>query len=442
MAFFRNPATKQYEADVKDATVGRVHLSLRTTNARLAARRYVALVALVRQATDPLVGEVLRQVRRQRIKIDAVQTCHESGRPFAQLLADQQWPTLGVATEQYLAWLDAHPHRSHGTRRQAVHYLEDAIAYFGADVRVDQIRQDSEQPEDRTISGWRTALAGEPRNLSPKSLFLALARVGALYHWLQAREQRRAVEGNRAARTLHVPIDTELLAKPRARRVRFLDASEAERVLAATPPRFKAPVALGLMAGLRVGEVLHLTPADLDLDLGFIHIGEKPAPFLPGGRWKPKTRTSTRDVPIEPQLTPYLALHLATVSNGEWFLPSTQVKHRCTSEPTFWKHFDRIVRDAGLVAGRTAADGVTFHTLRHSFASWLVMEGVDLYTVSQLLGHANIDEVQETYAHLSPDHRLRAVQRLSRHFTLPTVDEEAAWAVAPADAPKGLEASV
>ena len=46
---------------------------------------------------------------------------------------------------------------------------------------------------------------------------------------------------------------------------------------------------------------------------------------------------------------------------------------------------------------------MTFHTLRHTFASHAVMAGVDLYTLAQLLGHRDLTQVQR-YAHLAPSH--------------------------------------
>jgi integrase len=61
----------------------------------------------------------------------------------------------------------------------------------------------------------------------------------------------------------------------------------------------------------------------------------------------------------------------------------------------------------GMNEGVTdARQKVVFHTLRHTFASWLVMRGVPLYDVAKLMGHNTIVMTQR-YAHLAPD-RLRA----------------------------------
>jgi integrase len=65
------------------------------------------------------------------------------------------------------------------------------------------------------------------------------------------------------------------------------------------------------------------------------------------------------------------------------------------STPTH--RFKRAVRAAGL------SDEYTLNTLRHTFASWAVIAGVDLYRVSKWLGHASI-KTTEIYARLSPEY--------------------------------------
>ncbi|PIE74765.1 MAG: hypothetical protein CSA18_03640 [Deltaproteobacteria bacterium] len=54
---------------------------------------------------------------------------------------------------------------------------------------------------------------------------------------------------------------------------------------------------------------------------------------------------------------------------------------------------------------------VVFHTLRHTYASWLVMSGVSLYTVQKLLGHSDIKTTMR-YAHLSPDYLAQSAKIL------------------------------
>ena len=57
----------------------------------------------------------------------------------------------------------------------------------------------------------------------------------------------------------------------------------------------------------------------------------------------------------------------------------------------------------------------SFHTLRHTAASWLVMEGVDLYTVGKILGHKT-PRMTQRYAHLSPGYMAAAVNKLDGVF--------------------------
>lgn len=77
------------------------------------------------------------------------------------------------------------------------------------------------------------------------------------------------------------------------------------------------------------------------------------------------------------------------------------------------KLFDKVVTVLGFNDGvEDARQRVVFHSLRHTFASWLVQRGVPLYTVAELMGHTTL-EMTKRYSHLAPDTMRAAAMGLS-----------------------------
>ena len=66
---------------------------------------------------------------------------------------------------------------------------------------------------------------------------------------------------------------------------------------------------------------------------------------------------------------------------------------------------EKYVRKLGL------QENLNYHALRHTFASWLVQDGVSIYEVQKLLGHADVSTTQ-IYSHLQPETLHRTVERL------------------------------
>jgi integrase len=91
------------------------------------------------------------------------------------------------------------------------------------------------------------------------------------------------------------------------------------------------------------------------------------------------------------------------------------------SNPRHW--FEPAVKKAGI-------EGFTWHRLRHTFASRLVMAGVNIRTVQELMGHKTISMTCR-YAHLAPTHQLAALERLGAYSEEPTDTTTDTGALAP-----------
>ncbi len=180
-------------------------------------------------------------------------------------------------------------------------------------------------------------------------------------------------------------------------RLRFLSQDEIGILLAAAGKfngDMEAYVRLMLYAGLRSGEALHLRWKDVDWDRGNLVIA-------PQEQWSPKSRKG-RIVPMPVGLLVYLKERIVAYPEAEYIVlgSKTYTSYRLK------RLFNNVVKEAGLPL--EGEDKVTAHTLRHTYASHLAMNGTPLYTVAALLGHSDTKTTQ-IYAHLAPDYLKEAV---------------------------------
>lgn len=154
---------------------------------------------------------------------------------------------------------------------------------------------------------------------------------------------------------------------------------------------YETVVLLGAREGMRRGEIYHLKWTDIDFEKNIITI-------QPKDDWHPKTY-ECRDIPMDALVTEHL---LKIPRRGEYVLYDTYGKRFSIDSLTNY-YRAKVARKVGIDS--------FIHKLRHTYASHLVQNRVDLYTVSKLLGHKNIITTQ-IYAHLIPDTLQEAVNRL------------------------------
>lgn len=192
------------------------------------------------------------------------------------------------------------------------------------------------------------------------------------------------------------PVKSVKKFRPKSQRVRFLTHEEADKLLSKCAEHIRPIVVTALNTGMRKQEILHLRWSDVDLRTKVIHVGTQ---MEDDG--SPATKSKkTRTIPMNAILTRTLkglrmrkiGEHVFADGNGQ---PFGDIK----------KGYNAAVRRAEI-------EDLHFHDLRHTFASHLVMSGVGVKVLQELLGHSSL-EMTMRYAHLSPEHRQEAVEKLS-----------------------------
>ena len=188
---------------------------------------------------------------------------------------------------------------------------------------------------------------------------------------------------------------------------RVLEAEEQEKIRCEATKSGDAPVMLGLYTGMRLGEICALKWSDIDWTKGTITVRRTVQRIARSGGGtiltigRPKSARSCRVLPV-PAFVLEMLRGLMSRSRSEYVFG----RNGTPAEPrTTQRRFERLVDRLGL-------KGVHFHTLRHSFATRLLELGVDIKTVSALLGHSSARTTLDFYAHSLIDHQRAAMEKL------------------------------
>jgi integrase len=179
----------------------------------------------------------------------------------------------------------------------------------------------------------------------------------------------------------------------------FLSLEETPRLLVAVDHNWRCMVVVALRTGLRLGELLALKWHDIDLKAGRIIVRRS---LWQDQEGSPKSGRN-RLVDLSDEALAALKAHQHL--RGPYVFCHEDGGRLAHSEVK--EIVPRACKRAGL------AKRLTWHDLRHSFASHLVMRGATLKAVQELLGHATIDMTMR-YSHLSPDVRRQTVKLLDQ----------------------------
>ena len=187
-------------------------------------------------------------------------------------------------------------------------------------------------------------------------------------------------------------------------------------------------VVFACYTGCRKGEVMGLQWKDVDFEEGVIHISKqlhRSTSIIDSGERKselkvsePKTKSSVRDIYMFPSFAKEFKGYKEKML--EWkaenkFVHSEEdyvfvgVKNRPIEPRVFYKYYQEVMEQAGI-------EDANFHTLRHTFATRCIENGMDILMVAKTLGHSNVSTTLNKYSHLLPKHQKASMEKLEEIY--------------------------
>lgn len=217
------------------------------------------------------------------------------------------------------------------------------------------------------------------------------------------------------------PDDATQPPKPVHKEMRFWNQEQVQHFLAfakESNDRNHALYFIALVTGMRQGELLALKWQDVDLEKETLTV-KLTLHRMPGGGLrlqKPKTKTSIRTIRLGKESVQVLVDHKELIAkekylagelwqNQDYVFPSSIGSAMDASN--LWKHFRQILKQSKLPA-------IRFHDLRHTAASLMLNNGVDVLVASRRLGHAKASITLDVYGHLIPSSQSGVADVLDR----------------------------
>ncbi|MBA3844939.1 MAG: site-specific integrase [Actinobacteria bacterium] len=176
--------------------------------------------------------------------------------------------------------------------------------------------------------------------------------------------------------------------------IKYLTDAQVAELVDSAPPQWASMLLVAARTGMRIGELRALKWAHLNFDTRVIAIVET----NPGRPDMPETSPKSGKQRTVPMTDEVHAALLELKRTSAWIWPALEWHGRGRDGGRSQSGCQHGIRTAAKAAG---LKNVTWHVLRHTYASALVMRGVSLMVVQELLGHANAKQTA-VYAHLAP----------------------------------------
>jgi integrase len=186
-----------------------------------------------------------------------------------------------------------------------------------------------------------------------------------------------------------------------------LEINQVYELVSRLTDSLKLLVWIPFFTGLRPSEVLGLTLDDIDFQKKEIRVRRQLSRDTNKIFEKNlKTSNSKREIPLSPSLETLIKEHVEKFGLG----PESLLFKNRVGGVLRYKDAARSFRIAARAIGLAERDGL--HVLRHTFASMLIRQGVNIKVIQNLMGHANISETLDTYGHLYPEDKSTAIVSL------------------------------
>ena len=206
--------------------------------------------------------------------------------------------------------------------------------------------------------------------------------------------------------------DAVVRPKAREKRIMCFDKTEQKKIegyILANNTPYLIGILLSLYTGLRIGELLALTWEDIDFQKGTATISKSCCDSWENGHYikvldTTKTQSSERVIPSPKQIIGYLKL--VRRQTGARFVVAAKSEYGAQIR-SYQRSFEHLLKKLDI-------ERKGFHALRHTFATRALEIGMDIKTLSEILGHRNPTVTLQRYAHSLMEHKMEMMNRVGQ----------------------------